>query len=44
MFRVVRADGATFRTVDDENISGRMYKLHDTGTVSNMLTRTPAQK
>ena len=47
MFRVVRADGATFRTVDDEKINGRMYKLRDTlapsATVSNILSHIAAQ-
>ncbi len=37
MFSVVRADGATLRTVDDEKINGRMYRLHDTGTVSKLM-------
>ena len=40
-FSVVRADGATLRTVEDENISGRMYKLHHTDTVSGVLQTLP---
>jgi hypothetical protein len=35
MFRVVRAVGATPRMVDDENISGRMYRLHGSDIVSD---------